>query len=242
MGIKATIQRHELALGSRRFIQGLVGNNSEYNSKQPPKGSAVYVAIDGTYRGFFQFRNRIREGVPELLERLSSGFDLHLLSGDNETEKNRFTGISSAWKSLSFNQSPSDKLEAIRSLKRDGHKVVMIGDGLNDAGALKASNFGIAISDDMSSFSPACDAIIEADAIDNIDKLIGFSHTAFRIILGSFALSLLYNLTGLGFAITGHLSPLVAAILMPLSSVSVMAFTNISTRVKAKRQGLKIWA
>lgn len=243
MGIKATIKHQEYALGSRRFIQGLVGNNngSEYTNK-PPEGSAVYVAIDGSYRGYFEFRNKIRNGVPELLKRLSARFELHLLSGDNETEKSRFTEMFSGWKSLSFNQSPSDKLERIGHLKQNDHKVVMIGDGLNDAGALKASNFGIAISDDMSSFSPACDAIIESSSVGEIDNLIEFSQAAFTIILWSFGISLLYNITGLAFAVTGHLSPLVAAILMPLSSVSVMAFTNIATRIKAKNKGLHIWA
>lgn len=94
----------------------------------------------------------------------------------------------------------------------------------------------------MSSFSPACHAIAESNSMANIGQMVEFSRSAFNIILASFCISLIYNLTGLGFAITGHLSPLVAAIIMPLSSVSVMAFTNIATRIKANQMKLKIWA
>ena len=141
-----------------------------------------------------------------------------------------------------FNQSPIEKLEFIDQLHDQNEHVVMIGDGLNDAGALKNSDFGIAISDDMSSFSPACHAIAESNSMANIGQMVEFSRSAFNIILASFCISLIYNLTGLGFAITGHLSPLVAAIIMPLSSVSVMAFTNIATRIKANQMKLKIWA
>lgn len=118
----------------------------------------------------------------------------------------------------------------------------MIGDGLNDAGALNKSHFGIALSDKTSSFSPACDAILDGNELQNIDKLIEFSKVSISIVHFSFGLSLLYNITGLSFAVTGHLSPLVAAILMPLSSITIMAFTTFATRLKARKMGLKIWA
>ena len=126
-------------------------------------------------------------------------------------------------------------------LESEGKKACMIGDGLNDAGALKTAHFGIALSDDMSSFSPACDAIIEGEATEYLAVMRQFSQDAIRVILFSFALSLLYNLIGLGFAITGELSPLVAAIIMPSSSISVMIFTFFTTRFIAQKRGLKVW-
>jgi len=112
----------------------------------------------------------------------------------------------------------------------------MIGDGLNDAGALAQSNFGIAISEDTANFSPACDAILYADEINKIPAFLNFSKKSINIIKISFGISFLYNIIGLGFAVMGMLSPLIAAILMPLSSVSVVLFATLSTNLIAKRR------
>lgn len=229
-------------IGSRSFImEQTTVSGQEIPSPQNP-GSVVHVAISGEYKGFFELENKVREGLTELLNSIDEGNEAYLLSGDNEQDAGKLSKLFPDWKVMLFNQSPVQKLDFIEDLKKDGKHVVMIGDGLNDAGALRASNFGIAISDDMSAFSPACDAIAESASLYKLNSLVNFSRVSFRIIIISFMISLLYNLTGLGFAITGHLSPLVAAILMPLSSVSIMAFTNITTRLKAKKMGLKIWA
>lgn len=241
-GIKAIIEGNQIILGSRRFIEDQVGLSHSELPKHNISGSSVFIAINGKFKGVFNFQSKIREGLSSLLSNLSEKYATYLLSGDNEGEKEKLKTVFKGWSGMHFNRSPVEKLNFIGELKKKQHHVVMIGDGLNDAGALKASNFGIAISDDMSSFSPACDAIADAGSLENLDKLVDFSQAAFRIIIASFAISLLYNLTGLGFAITGQLSPLVAAILMPLSSVSIMAFTNVATRIKARKMGLKIWA
>ena len=241
-GIKATFTEHEVIVGSKTFLQdqceciipGFVNTNTA--------GSLVHVMISGDYKGAYLLENRIREGIKPLLNQIGKHHDIFLISGDNEAEGKKLLDAYPLWNGMFFNQSPIEKLEFIDQLHDKNEHVVMIGDGLNDAGALKNSDFGIAISDDMSSFSPACHAIAESNSMANIGQMVEFSRSAFNIILASFCISLIYNLTGLGFAITGHLSPLVAAIIMPLSSVSVMAFTNIATRIKANQMKLKIWA
>ncbi|MDZ7807905.1 MAG: HAD-IC family P-type ATPase [Gracilimonas sp.] len=164
-----------------------------------------------------------------------------LLSGDNEAQRSEFANYFEANGSLLFNQKPEEKLEFITKLQNEDQNVIMVGDGLNDAGALKKSDFGIALADDVSSFAPACDAIMEADSLNKLQSFINFSQSSMNIIIASFILSLLYNTVGLGFAITGHLSPLIAAILMPLSSISVMVFTFLTTRYFARKGGLVIW-
>ncbi len=241
-GLIAHYRKDVVLIGSKSFlaehssssISGFVNTNSA--------GSLVHVMISDSYKGAFLLENKLRDGIQDVLATLGKQQDVYLVSGDNEAEGKKLKEAYPFWTEMLFNQSPMQKLEVIDRLHQQKEHVVMIGDGLNDAGALKASDFGIAISDDMSSFSPACDAIAESGSLKNLATLVDFSRSAFRIIVASFGISLLYNLTGLGFAITGNLSPLVAAIIMPLSSVSVMAFTNIATRIKANQMNLKIWA
>jgi len=169
---------------------------------------------------------------------LGSRNKLSLLSGDNEGEKFNLLKFFNNEDELLFNQSPEDKLDYVKSIQSSGKKVLMIGDGLNDAGALKQSDVGIAVTEDISSFSPACDAILDASNLRLLPKFLKYSQSAINIIYISFVISFLYNLIGLSFAIQGMLSPLIAAILMPLSSISVVLFATLSTNLLAKKRGL----
>ncbi|MBU1579368.1 MAG: hypothetical protein KJ754_08065 [Bacteroidetes bacterium] len=137
---------------------------------------------------------------------------------------------------MHFNQSPSDKKTYVENLRKARKHVLMIGDGLNDAGALASSDTGISIADDVFSFSPACDAILESAKFDQLNSFIGFTRTSFLVVRISFVISFLYNLIGLSFAVSALLSPLIAAILMPVSSVSVVIFATVATRWLAARK------
>ena len=240
-GIFAKLGRNKVCIGNSEFLKSRFNLRILDDLEVSDSGSYVHIAINGLYRGCFVFQNKVRTGLSSLLHTLSLDFDLFLLSGDNEHEKTKLTNIFKGWKALKFGQSPIQKLEFVEKLKKNQKQVVMVGDGLNDAGALKSSHFGIAISDDMSSFSPACDAITNEKGLQKLATLVQFSKSSFNIIIASFVFSLMYNIIGLAFAVTGHLSPLVAAILMPLSSVSIMAFTTFLTKAKAKQLELQIW-
>ena len=110
----------------------------------------------------------------------------------------------------------------------------MIGDGLNDAGALRESDCGISIADDIYHFSPACDAILESKQFKHLPGFLSFSRIAMRIVFISVVLSFLYNVVGLSFAISGNLRPEISAILMPLSSVSIVTFVTLSVSLSAR--------
>lgn len=240
-GFYTEIDGNLICLGSRSFLTEQSVIKSEEIPEPYFSGSTVHLSINGVYKGYFGIKAGVRNGISDLLQSIKEKFNTYLLSGDNEAQKSEFTNYFGQSGSLLFNKSPEEKLKFITSLQANDHKVVMIGDGLNDAGALKKSDFGIALSDDISSFSPACDAILEGDALKKLGDFIKFSQGSMNVIIASFVLSLLYNTIGLGFAITGHLSPLVAAVLMPLSSISIMIFTFLATRYKAKKLGLLIW-
>jgi P-type Cu+ transporter len=139
---------------------------------------------------------------------------------------------------LCFNQSPQQKLDFIKNLQHDGKHVLMLGDGLNDAGALMQSHVGIAVSENSAQFSPASDAILDGNKLQLLDKFISYARAGKRIVLASFILSIVYNIVGLSFAVQGILSPMIAAILMPASSISIVLFVSLLSSYIAKRKGL----
>ena len=137
---------------------------------------------------------------------------------------------------LLFNQSPHDKLDFIRSLQQQAGKVLMVGDGLNDSGALKQSDVGIAVTDNTGIFTPACDGILYGERINSLDVFIYLAKSSTTILKMAFVISFLYNAIALGFAVTGNLTPLVAAILMPLSSISVVGFSSLAVNFVAHKK------
>ena len=123
-------------------------------------------------------------------------------------------------------------------LQRRGRKVIMLGDGLNDAGALLQSDVGISVSDDINNFSPSCDAILQGESFGKFKVLLDFAKSGKNVILASFIMSILYNIVGIYFAVQGNLSPVIAAILMPASSISIVLLTTFSTSFLALKKGL----
>lgn len=231
-GIEGSVQGHFMKIGSWQFVTG--------TTSLPVPGSRVYISMDGNLSGSVSISNQYREGMEEVLAELSQRYELHLLSGDNDAELPNLLAFFPSGDHLHFNKSPMDKLEYIRDLKSSGKRVLMIGDGLNDAGALRESDCGISIADDIYHFSPACDAILESGQFRHLPDFMGFSKTGMRIVFISMGLSFLYNVVGLSFAITGNLSPVVSAILMPLSSVSIVAFVTLSVFISARLSKFEI--
>ena len=136
---------------------------------------------------------------------------------------------------MEFNQSPHDKLNVIRELQAAGRKVMMVGDGLNDAGALQQAEVGVAVVEKVGTFSPASDVILDAAQLPRLAEVLTFSRRAARVVRAGFVVSGLYNIVGVSIAAAGLLSPLVCAVLMPLSSVTVVLFAIGTTRWMARR-------
>ena len=224
-GIFATIDNHKIKLGSSSFVKNL--NESTH------KKTKVHVEINGIYKGSYVFNNQYRKGLEQLFESLAKEYDLVVLSGDNDGERAILTKMLPSKTTLVFNQKPEQKLAYIEQLQQNGKNVMMIGDGLNDAGALAQSNVGLSISENVNVFSPACDGIMDASQFDKIGFFMKYSKNAMNTIYMSFGLSILYNIVGLSFAVTGNLSPLVAAIIMPLSTITIVSFVTIMSNFYA---------
>jgi P-type Cu+ transporter len=226
-GIRANVNGVDIRLGSREWIEGKREENPDGQTRS-------LVEINGEVRGSFTISKSYREGLADLIGKLKDTHQLYLLSGDNDSARTELTGMFDTER-MHFRQSPEDKLRFVKSLRLKGQKVLMVGDGLNDAGALRESDAGIAVADDMYGFSPACDAIMDARKFSLLSDFLAFSRTSLRVVRGSFVISLVYNLTGLAFAVTGHLSPLVAAILMPLSSVTVIGYSTLVVNLLGRK-------
>lgn len=226
-GIEGKIKNNYYKLGAASFL------NVE---KKEVNETNIYVSINEKLKGRFIFKNSYRKGLDTVFTNFSKKYKLIILSGDNEGEKDYLENILPKNTKFSFNQKPEDKLEFIKQLQSKNKNVLMIGDGLNDAGALAQSNFGIAISENTNVFSPACDAILDAKMFENLPNFLLQTKKTINIIKASFVLSLLYNIIGMYFAITGQLSPIIAAILMPLSSITIVIFVTILTNIISRKR------
>ena len=219
-GLSGRIDGYDVKIGNAGFCGIPLGSDQSFN------GAKVHVKLNGHYAGFFGFERNFREGASNVIAGMKSNSALSFLSGDNEAERDALQNLAGKETPMLFHQTPENKMDYVKDLQEEGAYVAMVGDGLNDSGALQQSQVGIAVSDDVNNFSPACDAILEGSAFGNLDRLFQLAKYAQRIILASFGLSLLYNVVGLSFAVMGTLSPVVAAILMPISSISIILFTN----------------
>ncbi|MBI1783128.1 MAG: heavy metal translocating P-type ATPase metal-binding domain-containing protein [Sphingobacteriales bacterium] len=225
-GIEGFVNGELVALGSKKFIKG--------RFTQPDQGTRVYVAIENKPFGYFSFQNHYRETLPQLVHDLRKQYDLSVISGDSNAERENLQNLMGITSTVLFEQSPADKLIYIQRLQNKKEKVMMIGDGLNDAGALKQSNVGIALTENTNNFTPASDAILEAGQLSKLSRFIQLCKANKQIVMASFILSIVYNVIGLFFALQGVLSPMIAAILMPSSSLSIILLTFGSSTLAAK--------
>ncbi|MFD2037088.1 heavy metal translocating P-type ATPase [Belliella marina] len=235
-GLVCRYKNQEFRLGSSDFVKASLEG-------LPEGGNLVFFAVEDYVLGYFFIQSGLRKGIQEVVSQVQQDREVHLLSGDQDHERLNLRKVFGEGISMNFNQGPSDKLAYIKYLNSQGANTMMVGDGLNDAGALRESHVGIAVTDKVTNFSPASDAIMDASVISKLPAFLDFTKTSRNIIKASFGLSFTYNIVGVYFAVQGLVSPVFCAILMPIGSISVVIFTTLTTNYLAYKRGLKdkIW-
>ncbi|WP_294263891.1 heavy metal translocating P-type ATPase metal-binding domain-containing protein [uncultured Chryseobacterium sp.] len=223
-GYEASVRGNIYKIGSAKY------NNQESKNLE----TAVYVSKNNEFLGKFIFKNEYRENLKDLFRKLTN-YKVYILSGDNSSEEDQLKELIPNYNSMAFNQNPEDKLNYIQNLQSQNMKVAMLGDGLNDAGALKQSNVGIAIADDSNSFTPSSDVIMNGEKVVTLDRYLNVCKGSIKIVKITFIISFLYNIVGLSYAVTGHMHPLFAALIMPASSITVVSFTTLSTWILGRK-------
>ncbi len=228
VGIEGKVNGVDVALGNKWLLpEGL---------EAPSNG--VHVLIAGHYAGTFSVTQSWRSGLMELMRKLNESFRLYVLSGDTAKDKNLVQDVFPAHTPVLFEQSPHQKLAYIKNKQEEGEIVMMLGDGLNDAGALKQSDFGIAVTDHVNNFTPGCDAILKGSSLKELPRFHQLSKDGLSVIRISFLIAVFYNTVGLFYAVQGTLYPLLAAILMPISTITIISFTTLATRYFARKNQL----
>ncbi len=221
-GIRARLAGVEYRVGSRVWVKAAGGKPTEDLVGVGVEGG-VFWSVQGGATGKVVPHGLYRTGLKEALEELHNrGQRLHLISGDQDRERQELENLFPQGSFLRFGQSPGDKWHYIQELQKKGAVVAMVGDGLNDAGALAQADLGITVAEDALQFTPACDALIPGEALHKLPSHATMAQKGVTAVRRTLLLSFVYNLIGVGIAVQGLLTPIVSAILMPLSSVSVV--------------------
>ncbi|MCZ4272361.1 cation-translocating P-type ATPase [Maritalea porphyrae] len=201
--------------------------------------SRVYLAKNGVPVGVFEFEDQLRPEVPAMIERLRAQVKgISLLSGDRKAP------VQLVAKQLGLNQvqwglTPQEKLDQLTALEKAHNRVLMVGDGINDAPSLRAAYVSMAPSSAADVGRNAADFVLTRDRLDQIPFALTLAKRAANAVKQNFGLAIAYNMVAIPLAIMGFATPLVASIAMSTSSVLV-TLNALRLRIDAKERKVQI--
>lgn len=218
-------------IGSLQWLTELKTVDSE-QAQTPMDGTVVAVAVDGRLKVLFVFQDEVRPEAAGVIRRLKDlGLSVGILSGDRQEVVNQIASRIDVPDALAFgNLSPKGKKEHLESgrLKSSRSLSMMIGDGANDAGALAAADVGVGICGGTQLVLQAAPVCLARADLALVPQALHLARQTRRVILRNFSFSLLYNIVGSTLAVAGIINPLWAAVLMPISSLTVVTSTLLS--------------
>ncbi|GGA43578.1 copper-translocating P-type ATPase [Kroppenstedtia guangzhouensis] len=237
-GIRSVIDGREVIVGTRRLMNryGVDGSRAEENmSRLEEEGkTAMLAAVDGRLAGIVAVADTIKETSREAIRRLHDmGLDVVLLTGDNKLTARaiaREVGVDHVIAEVL----PEQKAEEVKKLQEAGHRVAMVGDGINDAPALATADIGMAIGTGTDVAMEAADVTLMRGDLNGISDGIAMSRKTVRNIHQNLFWALAYNVIGIPVAGVGFLAPWLAGAAMAFSSVSVVLNALRLQRVKLK--------
>jgi Cu+-exporting ATPase len=225
-GIRAGVGQYKLLLGNESWLQGhqidLTALKATAKNLAKQGKTLIYLAIDNHAAALFAVSDQVRAKARLVIRQLhDSHIETMMVTGDTEDAAwpiAEQVGITT----VIAHANPAKKLEIIRSLQKQGRRVAMIGDGINDAPALAAANLSLAIDKGTGIAIHAADLILINGDIGKVAEAITISHQTLSIIKQNLFWAFGYNTVAIPFAVAGKLNPTIASAAMALSSVSVI--------------------
>jgi len=227
-GVMGRVEGREVLIGNRAFVESDSIKESgllTYGSKEEESGNTVvYLSIDGEIMAFFVISDTPREEAHIAVRMLKDrGYRVKMITGDNQPSAiriGRLTGIPD--EDVMAEMDPLMKAEAIRKMQRGGRSVIMAGDGINDAPALSQADAGISMGRATDIALESSDVVLMRNDLRLIPQVMDISKRISRIIGQNLFWALIYNSIAIPLAISGILHPIISAISMTLSSLSVV--------------------
>jgi Cu2+-exporting ATPase len=241
-GIRGLVEGAPVAVGSRAWLlrQGIASDAP----RELPPGLAqgggeglIHCAVDGRAVLVLATQDRLRAGARELVERLGAqGIRVTLLTGDRRESAEQVAAALGGVEVIA-EVLPEDKDRVVADLQRGGHRVAMVGDGVNDAPALVRADVGIAMGSGTDVSIASADIVLMSNDLDRVEEAIELSRDTLRTIRQNIGISIAYNLVMVPLAMAALITPLIAAIAMPLSSLAVI---GNSARIRVGRNARSV--
>jgi Cu2+-exporting ATPase len=226
-GIRGWVDGVEVTVGSAEWLRRHGIPTSDGPDSAPALSEAdargvIHCALDGQEVLVLATEDRIRPGAREVIDRLrSEGIRVTLLTGDRRANGERVAAALGGI-DLIAEVLPEDKDRVVADLQRDGGRVAMVGDGVNDAPALVRADVGIAMGSGTDVSIASADIVLMSDSLERVVEAAQLSRRTLRTIRQNIGISVTYNLIMVPLAMAAIVTPLIAAVSMPLSSLAVI--------------------